>query len=154
MKWRCDVALLVVVLVVYIDASLSCLWRVFFFNDTATNGIYTYIHTLSLHDALPISTTGCTKRSRAKHRSAAPRSRRANGHASPTARIASGRSAEHTSELQSLMRTSYAVFCLKTKTITTSNSIHYHRISYSGLLTTPCTTIYPIKNIILFDILF
>src|SRR3546814_1234512 len=29
--------------------------------------------------------------------------------------IAGGRSEEHTSELQSLMRTSYAVFCLKTK---------------------------------------
>src|SRR3546814_5807374 len=29
-----------------------------------------------------------------------------------------GRSEEHTSELQSLMRNSYAVFCLKTKTIT------------------------------------
>src|SRR3546814_8915414 len=28
-----------------------------------------------------------------------------------------GRSEEHTSELQSLMRISYAVFCLKTKTI-------------------------------------
>src|SRR3546814_19720632 len=27
---------------------------VFFFNDTATNEIYTYVHTLSLHDALPI----------------------------------------------------------------------------------------------------
>src|SRR3546814_2623917 len=32
------------------------------------------------------------------------------------------RSEEHTSELQSLMRISYAVFCLKTKTIT-----HLHR---------------------------
>src|SRR3546814_3366315 len=30
------------------------------------------------------------------------------------------RSEEHTSELQSLMRISYAVFCLKKKTITTS----------------------------------
>src|SRR3546814_6359197 len=29
--------------------------------------------------------------------------------------ISSGRSEEHTSELQSLMRISYAVFCLKTK---------------------------------------
>src|SRR3546814_10209681 len=29
--------------------------------------------------------------------------------------LASGRSEEHTSELQSLMRTSYAVFCLKKK---------------------------------------
>src|SRR3546814_15144947 len=27
----------------------------FFFNDTATTEIYTYCHTLSLHDALPIS---------------------------------------------------------------------------------------------------
>src|SRR3546814_12727347 len=27
----------------------------FFFNDTATTEIYTYWHTLSLHDALPIS---------------------------------------------------------------------------------------------------
>src|SRR3546814_4982486 len=36
----------------------------------------------------------------------------------------SGRSEEHTSELQSLMRISYAVFCLKTKknTVTTSNN--------------------------------
>src|SRR3546814_4798978 len=31
------------------------------------------------------------------------------------ARIELGRSEEHTSELQSLMRTSYAVFCLKKK---------------------------------------
>src|SRR3546814_4553349 len=30
--------------------------------------------------------------------------------------VATGRSEEHTSELQSLMRISYAVFCLKTKT--------------------------------------
>src|SRR3546814_1964679 len=28
---------------------------IFFFNDTATTEIYTYGHTLSLHDALPIS---------------------------------------------------------------------------------------------------
>src|SRR3546814_7947271 len=32
-----------------------------------------------------------------------------------------GRSEEHTSELQSLMRISYAVFCLKKKIITTNN---------------------------------
>src|SRR3546814_5318981 len=32
-----------------------------------------------------------------------------------------GRSEEHTSELQSLMRISYAVFCLKKKTKTTNN---------------------------------
>src|SRR5881227_3198109 len=28
--------------------------RIFFFNDTATTEIYTTVHTLSLHDALPI----------------------------------------------------------------------------------------------------
>src|SRR3546814_4157984 len=33
------------------------------------------------------------------------------------------RSEEHTSELQSLMRISYAVFCLKKKTITKTNTI-------------------------------
>src|SRR3546814_1574456 len=32
--------------------------------------------------------------------------------------LAEGRSEEHTSELQSLMRSSYAVFCLKKKTST------------------------------------
>src|SRR3546814_8198788 len=36
-------------------------------------------------------------------------------------RIDHPRSEEHTSELQSLMRTSYAVFCLKKKTPTQSN---------------------------------
>src|SRR3546814_5476346 len=35
-----------------------------------------------------------------------------------------GRSEEHTSELQSLMRISYAVFCLKKKT--TTNTIKYY----------------------------
>src|SRR3546814_2474057 len=37
------------------------------------------------------------------------------GSASNSARRAARRSEEHTSELQSLMRTSYAVFCLKKK---------------------------------------
>src|SRR3546814_2887348 len=37
-----------------------------------------------------------------------------------------GRSEEHTSELQSLMRTSYAVFCLKKKTDNTRIKI-YHK---------------------------
>src|SRR3546814_1357906 len=38
------------------------------------------------------------------------------------------RSEEHTSELQSLMRISYAVFCLKKKTsITILTITHYHR---------------------------
>src|SRR3546814_8150292 len=39
-----------------------------------------------------------------------------------------GRSEEHTSELQSLMRISYAVFCLKKKTKKQSRSHHKHTI--------------------------
>src|SRR3546814_2337261 len=39
----------------------------------------------------------------------------------------SGRSEEHTSELQSLMRISYAVFCLKKKTKKT-NTTYTHKI--------------------------
>src|SRR3546814_14665504 len=40
----------------YTRSLVVCL-VVFFFNDTATTEIYTYGHTLSLHDALPISRT-------------------------------------------------------------------------------------------------
>src|SRR3546814_5569439 len=39
-------------------------------------------------------------------------------------RLASMRSEEHTSELQSLMRISYAVFCLKKKTNNTKSTNH------------------------------
>src|SRR3546814_3283397 len=42
------------------------------------------------------------------------------------------RSEEHTSELQSLMRISYAVFCLKKK----NNNKHKHKISYIRTSTT------------------
>src|SRR5213075_3548760 len=78
---------------------------VFFFNDTATTEIYTTRHTLSLHDALPISIS----------------SRHANGrrgiaaNVSPVRTKKSPRSEEHTSELQSRLVISYAVFCLKKK---------------------------------------
>src|SRR3546814_8946965 len=40
--------------------------------------------------------------------------------------VGCGRSAAHTSELQSLMRISSAVFCLKKKTVPTSNSLTYY----------------------------
>src|SRR6187455_3895013 len=74
-----------------------CLFVFFFFNDTATTEIYTVMNTLSLHDALPISSPPCAHcRSRGS---------------CWTAR----RSEEHTSELQSLITISYAVFCLKKK---------------------------------------
>src|SRR3546814_2223571 len=38
-----------------------------------------------------------------------------------------GRSEEHTSELQSLMRISYAVFCLTKKKATLNKSIYFHK---------------------------
>src|SRR3546814_5478986 len=43
-----------------------------------------------------------------------------------TLRQYAGRSEEHTSELQSLVRISYAVFCLKKKKHTTEYNCHYH----------------------------
>src|SRR3546814_9317300 len=43
------------------------------------------------------------------------------------------RSEEHTSELQSLMRISYAVFCLKKKQIHTHNLSHTHTTSQTCL---------------------
>src|SRR5215204_3718330 len=57
---------------------------VFFFNETATTEIYT----LSLHDALPITPSGIPKTI-------------ANSIAIPPSFIETGRSEEHTSELQS-----------------------------------------------------
>src|SRR3546814_8137081 len=95
---------------------------IFFFNDTATTAIYTYLHPLSLHDALPIwpkipsASWHCLmfkddvccfqcQRNGAFHR----------------IENVSGlhdillRSEEQTSELQSLMRSSYDVFSLKKK---------------------------------------
>src|SRR3546814_18312383 len=89
----------------------------FFFNDTATTEIYTDWHTLSLHDALPISLPYVIRMSGLLYLACA---------------LALGgmfvayawrlyrqysRSEEHTSELQSLMRISYAVFCLKKKNL-------------------------------------
>src|SRR5881227_4445417 len=76
---------------------LSSLSFSFFFNDTATTEIYTTVHTLSLHDALPISSPPTPT-------TWPPRCCRP-----------SWRSEEHTSELQSRTVISYAVFCLKKK---------------------------------------
>src|SRR3546814_5521303 len=50
-----------------------------------------------------------------------------------------GRSEEHTSELQSLMRISYAVFCLKKKTATT-NKISQTQHNRQQNLTVQITT--------------
>src|SRR3546814_16842366 len=103
----------------------------FLFNATATTESYTDLHTLSLHDALPIS-TGARVPRRASRMPGTPRmipmdttgllggrrttSAERMASRTPGAAVAeSSRSEEHTSELQSLMRISYAVFCLKKK---------------------------------------
>src|SRR3546814_8822053 len=102
----------------------------FFVNDTATTEIYPYLHTLSLHDALPISLSsyalaaarhmhqyGTTREQLAEVAVAARKWAQLNPEAFMRDPL---RSEEHTSELQSLMRISYAVFCLKKKKKTSS----------------------------------
>src|SRR3546814_8510430 len=86
-------------------------FRYFFvFDVTATTEIYTYVHTLSLHDALPI----CAAPRRRRQRQRQARNHDDRQHLAGR-RAAGVRSEEHTSELQSLMRIPYAVFCLKQK---------------------------------------
>src|SRR3546814_1597625 len=121
---------------------------VFFFNNPATTEIYTYGHTLALHDALPI--LGEHRRSPgiggeiAADAARALRTERERKQSADALRgllhvgkhgtavrhqhvryrvdvadavhaLQRQRSEEHTSELQSLMRISYAVFCLNKK---------------------------------------
>src|SRR3546814_6049900 len=105
----------------------------FFVHDTATTEIYPYGHTLSLPDALPIylhRAVGPDVRLAAGAREPQPRdpllhdpALRGQVGAVPVGQGDQGgpeprgrRTEEHTSELQSLMRISYAVFCLKNKT--------------------------------------
>src|SRR3546814_17995926 len=129
---------------------MAFLYIVFFFNYPATTDIYTYLHTLSLHDALPISEAtqprssaprvgcdpipylGCFLRvalgqrdpdagilepckaaALDKRPAVRPDIRAPEQRQCPSGLTLAARSEEHTSELQSLMRTSYAVFCLK-----------------------------------------
>src|SRR3546814_7300254 len=90
--------------------------------------------TLSLHDALPISTR-CAQQLVSGHRAAAEGQHRCLACGIRSDRKPDGlcgprlsRSEEHTSELQSLMRISYAVFCLKKKnTKNKSKKIQTHK---------------------------
>src|SRR3546814_15016619 len=92
-----------------------------FFNYTATTEIYTYSHTLSLHDALPIcreAVEGVVGQERSRGRRSRRDDRKVAGAGAgrDEARPEIGRAP---SELQSLMRSSYAVFCLKKKKVLT-----------------------------------
>src|SRR3546814_10416672 len=94
--------------------------------DTAATEIYTYSHTRALHNDLPIWRRDVSGQDRRAGRyRVALRAPAASLHGGapvggPGARSAqraqADRSEEHTSEPQSLMRISYAVFCLKKKT--------------------------------------
>src|SRR3546814_2964846 len=53
---------------------------------------------------------------------------RATGPIYATAAATCSRSEEHTSELQSLMRISYAVFCLKKKKLPKLNTIYHYQV--------------------------
>src|SRR3546814_17542470 len=87
------------------------------FNETATTKFYTDLPTLSLHDALPISDRRrlYTAPDRRDGRAVEGARLESVYTAKPYRGFESLRSEEHTSELQSLMRISYAVFCLKKK---------------------------------------
>src|SRR3546814_14568558 len=116
----------------------------FFFEYTATTEISPYWHTLSLHDALPIAKALAAGQRPSEQMFVIPAralqeanrndemfdmlALRVQAYPNPqtwnqTLRLLLGttsgnkamRSEEHTSELQSLMRISYAVFCLKKK---------------------------------------
>src|SRR3546814_4300224 len=108
------------------------------FYATASTEFYPYLHTLSLHDALPILSLLRVKFASGKAAASRLSISCCTGplflmglnisSPSPNYKAPRRRSEEHTSELQSLMRISYAVSCLKQKTHTPSYIVkHKHR---------------------------
>src|SRR3546814_15995096 len=57
----CFLSILCLIFLISIRLSGSIWCFCFFLNDTATTEIYTYRHTRSRHDALPISPAGCQR---------------------------------------------------------------------------------------------
>src|SRR3546814_19841901 len=113
------------------------LFSIFVLMGTAPTEIYTYCHTLSLHDALPISLDvtiqaqilNLLRDIQARLGTAIMLITHDLGVVAQmcqrvivmyAGRKVEERSEEHTSELQSLMRISYAVFCLTKKINTTT----------------------------------
>src|SRR3546814_3519075 len=114
----------------------TVLCRMLFVHYTATSEIDTYIHPLSLNDALAVSGFSSGHPARAKrHRHpcrcplrglSSPTHRRTGAPVEQRAILArTRRSEEHTSALQSLMRISYAVFCLKKQNKQSLTPIQY-----------------------------
>src|SRR3546814_8046577 len=121
----------------------------FFCDDATTTEIYTYSHTLSLHDARPCSPRAPPTRTTTKTTTGQrgnPARRAPTPTPSPTARTRNPastaeqprlrpwptRSEEHTTELQSLMRSSYAVFCFKNKNRPTQQQEPDPRLGVEG----------------------
>src|SRR2546430_11738751 len=99
----------------------------FFFNDTATTEIYT----LSLHDALPISSSVPLKKCPKRTTTSSP--------LTPSAATARLRSEEHTSELQSQSNLVCRLLLEKKKKKNNyeihATTIHYHhRISETNII--------------------
>src|SRR3546814_6211680 len=129
---------------------LSYVDRCFLFViDASTTEIYTYVYTLALLDALPIfeqrntraldgnicpRTHGNADIGRGQCRRIVDTIAGHGNHFALTPQPFDDRSEEHTSELQSLMRISYAVFCLKKKTTKTykktNNQPHNNTITH------------------------
>src|SRR3546814_10509419 len=131
-----------------------CVQNMFFrfvFNDPATTETYTYCHPRSRPDALQIAgaVSGQAGSLRQDGR-ARPMAVRFTGYLATAALspgldsvgttglrpatpwcVATWRSEEHTSELQSLMRLSYAVFWLKKNIYTVNSSIERNTTTYN-----------------------
>src|SRR3546814_7375151 len=115
-----------------------CFFCISFFYDPATTDNYTYLpplpYTTLFRSQPQLRSRSCnlssTQNSQPANVAAQPKEEKSTARSSPftccasicltslgpTHRRAEVRSEEHTSELQSLMRISYAVFCLKKKT--------------------------------------
>src|SRR3546814_1904242 len=102
----------------------------FFFNDTATTEIYTVLtHSFPTRRSSDLGAFTWTGPYGGGKSSAALLVANLIAGSDENRKIAKARSEEHTSELQSLMRISYAVFCLKKKKTKhkrqlTNNTLH------------------------------
>src|SRR3546814_8994192 len=121
---------------------LTVTYIVFFFNDTATTEIYTYCTLFpytTLFRSHPRAGHSQGARVGGGHRqgqrdrgAGAFRQRRRGRGGRAAGHPQRPRSEEHTSELQSLMRISYAVFCLKKKKTFLTMTTH---IQYKTIIT-------------------